>query len=150
MTGRWSAYRELCGWRIVLFNAMAAAAAFMLAGDGPDGRLIVLALGVSALACGARGLNQYQERDTDVLMPRTCCRPLCIGRLRPGDVLAFSFCCMAFGILALLLTGSVIPPLLGAAAVIWYNGLYTRLKRLTPFAVLPGAVAGIWQELMGA
>jgi protoheme IX farnesyltransferase len=140
---------ELCGLRIVFFNTLAALAGFLLAAGEADGRMVVLALGVAALACGARSLNQYQERRTDALMPRTGDRPLCSGRLRPAAALAFSICCILLGLSALLLTGSPAPPLLGAFAVAWYNGLYTGLKRLSSFAVVPGSLVGAVPPALG-
>jgi len=39
--------------------------------------------------------------------------------------------------------------LLGIFAMIWYNGAYTSLKRLTPFAVLPGSFCGAIPPVMG-
>lgn len=140
---------ELCGPRIVFLNTLAAMVGFLLASDVADGRFVILGLGVAALACGARSLNQYQERHIDALMPRTSGRPLCCGRMRPDDALVFSSFCILLGLSALLLTGSLIPPLLGAIAVAWYNGLYTTLKRHSSFAVVPGSLVGAVPPALG-
>jgi len=38
---------------------------------------------------------------------------------------------------------------LGLLALIWYNALYTPLKKKTPFAVIPGSVIGALPPLVG-
>ena len=39
--------------------------------------------------------------------------------------------------------------LLGLFALFWYNVVYTLLKKITPFAVLPGALCGALPLIMG-
>jgi protoheme IX farnesyltransferase len=36
----------------------------------------------------------------------------------------------------------IVPALLGLFNIFWYNLLYTNLKRITPFAVVPGSLTG--------
>ncbi|MDA8079452.1 MAG: UbiA family prenyltransferase [Nitrospiraceae bacterium] len=143
------AYLDLCGLKISLFASLAALTGFILSAGRPDARATALVIGVFALACGARSLNQYQELETDRLMPRTMKRPLPSGRLRPAEALLFSGCLILFGLVTLLLTGPAGAPLLGLFAVCWYNGLYTRLKRYSAFAVVPGALAGAAPPAIG-
>ncbi len=143
------AYLDLCSLRISLFASLAAFTGFMLRAGQPDARATVLAIGVFSLACGARALNQYQEQETDGLMPRTMKRPIPSGRLKPAEALFFSICMILFGMGTLLLTGSAGAPLLGLFAVCWYNGLYTHLKRYTAFAVVPGALVGAVPPAIG-
>jgi protoheme IX farnesyltransferase len=39
--------------------------------------------------------------------------------------------------------------LLGLTSFIWYNIIYTNLKRITPFAVIPGSIIGAIPPLVG-
>jgi protoheme IX farnesyltransferase len=49
---------------------------------------------------------------------------------------------MAAGFLVLLVGSNAPAAALGLLAVVWYNGIYTYLKRVTTFAAIPGAVIG--------
>jgi protoheme IX farnesyltransferase len=105
--------------------------------------------GVFLLSCGACALNQYQERSVDARMARTSRRPIPSGRIRPGQALGWALLLILSGEGLLLFTGNNAVPLLGAAAVCWYNVLYTGLKKVSAFAVVPGALVGCLPPVMG-
>ncbi|HUO77151.1 MAG TPA: protoheme IX farnesyltransferase [Thermodesulfovibrionales bacterium] len=142
-------YSELCKVRISLFSAFSALTGLLLAAREFRPEAVVLVAGVFLLACGSSALNQYQERKTDVLMPRTEGRPIPSGRMEPSHALFFSVMLISLGSLTLLLTGRAVAPVLGLLAVIWYNGLYTYLKRKSAFALIPGALVGAIPPAIG-
>jgi protoheme IX farnesyltransferase len=139
----------LCKAKISLFSSLSAAMGFVLADGGGTATLFELVTGVFALACGACALNQVQERDLDARMARTANRPIPSGRVRPENALALALFLILSGEGLLLATGSVAAALLGLAAVLWYNGLYTGLKRRSAFAAVPGALVGCLPPAMG-
>ena len=142
-------YSELCKVRISLFSAFAALTGFLLAAHEFRPEALVLIVGVFLLACGSSALNQYQERKTDALMPRTEGRPIPSGRIESSHALIFSLMLISLGSLTLLLTGKAVALLLGLLAVIWYNGLYTCLKRTSAFALIPGSLVGTIPPAIG-
>jgi len=142
-------YLELCKVRISLFSACSALTGFLLAARAFRPEALVLVAGVLLLACGSSALNQYQERKTDSLMPRTEGRPIPSGRIESFHALVFSIMLIFLGSLTLLLTGRVVVSLLGLLAVIWYNGLYTLLKKKSAFALIPGALVGTIPPAIG-
>ena len=139
----------LCRMRISLSSSLSAATGFLVARPGTGPEILPLVLGTFLLACGASALNQYQERDIDALMPRTRTRPIPSGRIHAGHALLFSLMFISSGTTALLLTGSISASLLGLAGVVWYNGLYTPMKRKTAFAAVPGALVGTITPAIG-
>ncbi len=140
---------ELSKLRIALFSALSASTGFILAGAGPATGLLTIACGVFLLACGACSLNQYQERDHDLKMNRTKMRPLPSGRIKPAHGLIFSLALIMSGFVILFLLENIVISALGLFAVIWYNGIYTFLKKKTAFAAVPGAVTGAVPPVMG-
>ncbi len=143
------AYAQLCKIRISVFSAFSAATGFLLAAPLIRGTMLSVVPGVLLLACGACALNEYQERDIDARMTRTENRPIPSGRINAFRALAFSLTCMALGVITLLLTGHIPALLLGLFAVIWYNGVYTSLKKKTAFALIPGGLVGMIPPAMG-
>src|SRR5574341_287107 len=115
---------------------------------GVSAVMMVPAAAVFLLACGSSALNQFQERKTDALMERTLQRPLPAGAMGPLHALIVSLMLMAAGLL-LLGTAGVAAVSLGLSAVLWYNGLYTWLKKKTAFAAVPGAVIGAVPPAIG-
>jgi protoheme IX farnesyltransferase len=135
--------------RISLFAAFAASAGYLLSSSRPGGDVFFPAAGVLLLASGASALNQYQERDTDALMDRTRGRPLPSGSMSPRGVLFVSAALILPGLSLLFFSGDLMCVLLGACALLWYNGLYTWLKKKTAFAVFPGALVGAVPPAIG-
>ena len=141
-------YFVLCRLPISLFATCSALTGYLLTGSVPAVAIAFLAAGVFLLACGASALNQFQERDLDAMMERTRLRPLPAGTMTSAHVLVVSMMLILAGFL-LLASLSWTAVTFGALAVLWYNGLYTRLKRTTAFAAVPGALVGALPPVMG-
>jgi heme o synthase len=110
---------------------------------------IFAVLGIFLLSSGSAALNQIQERHTDAQMKRTASRPLPSGSISLQAAYVFVILCSSAGVFFLLLTGSLMATVLGIFTLAWYNLVYTPLKRVTAFAVLPGALIGALPPLIG-
>ncbi|MCK5454976.1 MAG: protoheme IX farnesyltransferase, partial [Calditrichia bacterium] len=140
---------ELGKYRIALLVALSTLTGYVLAGGSISIHLIIPVTGIYFLALGSGALNQYQEREKDALMPRTSGRPLPAGMLSPASAALIAFSLMVFGTIILLVGTNLTAVVLGLLTVLWYNGLYTYLKRITPLAVIPGSVIGALPPLVG-
>lgn len=105
--------------------------------------------GIFLLGSASAALNQIQERHTDALMSRTASRPIPSGAITLTGATLFTVICAVSGTLLLLLTGEPLAALLGLFTLAWYNLVYTPLKRVTAFAVFPGALIGALPPLIG-
>jgi protoheme IX farnesyltransferase len=134
---------------IALMTALSALAGYALHPSRHDPvAAACLVAGVFLLSAGCSALNQVQERDVDARMERTRRRLVACGRISPRTALAIALPPILLALVLLLRTGSV-GALLGLFAFFWYNGIYTPLKRRTPFAALPGALCGALPPLIG-
>jgi protoheme IX farnesyltransferase len=141
---------ELCKVKLSLSVAFACGAGYMLASSASGVKAMIAAVaGVFLSASGCCALNQYQEKDIDALMPRTGNRPLPSGKIEPLHALFFSLALILIGECMIYIGGGLMASVFGVSAVIWYNGVYTYLKRKTAFAAVPGAFIGAIPPLIG-
>jgi protoheme IX farnesyltransferase len=115
---------------------------------GPITTLIFL-FATSALVASANTMNCWVEKEIDGLMTRTCDRPLPAGRLEPRTALILGIILVVVSLTLIGWTTNALTTSLGAIAFLTYVLVYTPLKRVTPWAVLVGAVPGALPPLMG-
>jgi protoheme IX farnesyltransferase len=140
---------ELNKVRITFAVTLTTMAGYILALNGIDTGIIMPTIGIFILACGSAVLNHIQDRDKDAIMERTSKRPIPSGKITTLGASVIAVVEIIIGS-ALIYYGSGFLALqLGILALIWYNGIYTPLKRKTAFAVVPGSVIGAIPPLVG-
>lgn len=142
-------FLELSKVKITIAVALTTGNGFLLASGRFDSNMILPIIGIFILACGSSAINHYQERDKDALMERTKNRPIPSGRISANGALFFALVLTAGGSYLLYYSSGMLAMQLGLLALLWYNAIYTPLKRKTAFAVIPGAVIGAIPPLVG-
>ncbi len=105
--------------------------------------------GTALASMGANTLNQVLEQDTDAKMQRTMSRPLPAGRMSTMEALVAGICCSIAGIAILWTLPGALAAALAAATIGAYCLVYTPMKRLSPSALLIGAVPGAMGPVIG-
>lgn len=124
-------------------------AGYVLAKGKLDQGLLLPVLGIFLLACGSSALNHFQDANRDALMVRTRNRPIPSGRVSRNGALMVALLLVVVGSILLYMGSNFIGLQLGLLALIWYNGIYTPMKRKTAFAVVPGSVIGAIPPVVG-
>ena len=140
---------DLAKIRISLLATLSTATGYLLATGKITIHMLVPTGAVFLLACGSCALNQYQDREIDQLMERTKSRPIPSGRLDPETALWISIGLIVLGSLILFSGAWDLALALGIFSVLWYNLIYTPLKRKTAFAAIPGALVGAIPPALG-
>ncbi|UCF32680.1 MAG: protoheme IX farnesyltransferase [Phycisphaerales bacterium] len=142
---------DLTKVRITFAVTLTTATGYFLAVGRADGGLVLVLVGVFLLSCGSAAFNEIQERKIDARMPRTRNRPLPAGHIQPSTALFISLLLILLGLytLASIKQNLTVLLFLAGLALLWYNGFYTYLKRVTAFAVVPGALIGAIPPVMG-
>lgn len=141
--------RQLSRTELSAMVAFSALSGYLFSAQRWEPGALLVMLAVLLLAAGCSALNQWQEQDLDARMDRTRHRPLPSGNLSANAALGFALGAISCGLLLLSLLSNLLSLLLGLLAVIWYNAIYTPLKRHTPFAAVPGAICGALPPLIG-
>ena len=142
---------ELAKVRITAAVTLTAAMGYFMFAERFTFDFVLPVFGVFLLACGSATLNHVQDARIDGLMERTRERPIPSGRIGRDWALFIAMVFLVAGFYALATVEVHVWVLLGlgALAVFWYNGVYTPLKRVTAFAIIPGSLIGALPPVMG-
>ncbi|MBA1420114.1 MAG: protoheme IX farnesyltransferase [Epsilonproteobacteria bacterium] len=129
--------------------SLSALFAYVMAKGEVGVDMLLATFAVLLVAMGVSTLNQVQEYKSDAKMERTKNRPIASGRMTPRTGLII-------GAVLILMSFILIYSLLGFTGVnifmfafIWYNAMYTPLKKKSALAVVPGAILGVIPPAIG-
>jgi len=142
-------YLELSKIKIMIPVSLTGFTGFFIFDPQISIKIILVSSGILFLAISASVLNQIQEADLDSKMERTHNRPLPSKRINPQHALLFFLCNLITGTVLIYSAGNLTAALIGLITIGWYNVIYTYAKRITAFAVFPGAVTGALPPLIG-
>lgn len=134
---------------VVLPVSLTAFTGYFLFNPEINLNIFLISFGVFLQGTAASGLNQLQEKLIDSKMERTKRRPIPTGTINPTQALLFVFFSFLAGSLLVYFAGNLAAVILGIFTLIWYNGVYTPLKKITAFAVIPGSITGAIPPVIG-
>lgn len=134
---------------ITLAVSLSALTGFILhTGSFSPGWLSLIS-GIFFLSFSSAAINQIQERRLDAMMPRTKSRPLPSGIITMPAACFIAVICGLTGASLLFVSGGLTAMLLGMLNLVLYNLVYTNLKRISIFAVVPGSLVGAVPPVIG-
>jgi len=129
--------------------SLSALFAYIMAKGEVSFDMLLATFSVLLVAMGVSTLNQVQEYKSDAKMARTKNRPIASGRMTPRTGIMIAS-------VLIVLSMALIYNLLGLTGVnlflfsfIWYNAMYTPLKKRSALAVVPGAILGVIPPAVG-
>ncbi|HJZ39180.1 MAG TPA: protoheme IX farnesyltransferase [Bacteroidales bacterium] len=140
---------ELSKFRITIAVALTTIAGYILASRSYNTGFLLPTAGIFLLACGSSVINHLQEQRTDAIMSRTRLRPLPAGKVSINFAVSLALVEVLAGSLVLFFSAGFTALFLGLFALVWYNAVYTNLKKITPHAVIPGSLIGSIPPLVG-
>lgn len=140
---------ELGKFRITSFVALSSSVGYILNRGAIEFEMILPIFGTFLLAAGSSAINHFQDRKFDALMERTKSRPIPSNRIDPISALMIGVNFILLGSVVLYMSSNSTALYLGWLAVIWYNGIYTPMKRKYAMAVVPGALIGAIPPIIG-
>lgn len=140
---------ELSKVRITFFVTLTTLFGYLCSAGKVDEKAILTAIGVFALACASSVFNHVQESATDTLMARTKNRPIPSGKISAKAALFLGIAYLLGGSVILFLFSGILSVALAWVTVVWYNIIYTPMKRRNFLAIIPGSVIGALPPVIG-
>jgi heme o synthase len=147
--GKLKHYLELSKLKIMIPVSLTGFTGYFILDPHLSLNILVLTTGILLLAISASILNQVQEAELDRKMNRTQKRPIPSLKINLLNAKLFFLANLLTGTLLVYSAGGIKAAILGLFTIFWYNGIYTYSKRITAFAVVPGAITGSLPPLIG-
>ncbi len=144
-----NSYLELCKLKIMIPVSLTGFTGYFIFDPHLTSGILIISIGVLLMAIAASVLNQVQEVELDKKMQRTQNRPLPSGKITPAGAIIFFLINLISGFVLIYAAGNLRAAVIGLITILWYNGVYTYSKRVTAFAVVPGALTGALPPLIG-
>ena len=139
---------ELTKIRITSFVTLTAIFGYICFSTELNVNFLYAVIGILLLACGSAVINHVQEYKNDALMDRTKNRPIPSGKIDVKNAIIISLAFVLAGSVLLAMNG-IIPLILGLLNLFWYNVVYTPLKKISQFAIIPGSLVGAIPPAIG-
>ena len=143
------AYLVFTKFRLSALVIVSALSGYLFVGGSDTMTLIYLLVGGTLVTAASNASNQIWERDIDKLMKRTQGRPIPTGKMTVTEGYIIVSLCLVIGTVLLYMI-NLYSALLGLFAFISYVFMYTPMKRVSPWAVLVGAIPGALPPMIGA
>jgi len=140
---------ELGKLRISISVALTTFTGYLMYSGQMEWSILWASSGIFFLSMGSAALNHYQEIGVDSKMPRTKNRPLPTRQMDKKTALHIIILFVALGTGILLLGTNLLAAFIGLLTLLWYNAIYTPLKKTTAFAVVPGSMVGALPPVAG-
>jgi protoheme IX farnesyltransferase len=134
---------------ISIMSTVSAATGFLAFSHAFTWPLLVSSLAILALAFAACALNEAQEYRLDAIMARTKSRPIPAGKISVAGAVLWSVVLGVSALATLQWLGGWVATALGLLALLWYNVIYTYLKRVSSIASVIGSVIGAIPPAIG-
>lgn len=139
----------LIKYRVSIAVSFTTITGYMVYTGSFDIQILYLLISIFLLAGGSSAMNECQECKYDALMARTQNRPIPSGKISLLNAWIISIAFTLVGLFLLYFIFNATTALLGVINLVWYNIIYTNLKRISAFAVVPGSMVGAIPALMG-
>ncbi|MGK9477195.1 protoheme IX farnesyltransferase [Melioribacter sp. OK-1-Me] len=145
----WEVFFELAKVRITAFVAMSTSVGYILYAETISWQMLIVTFGVFLMACGSSIINEIQEREKDKLMDRTKGRPLPSGRISVQAASTIAILLIIAAGIIIFYSANLTALIFSFIALIWYNIIYTPLKRVNALAIIPGSLIGAIPPVIG-
>jgi len=129
--------------------SLSALFAYIMAKGEIGGDMFLATFSVLLVAMGVSTLNQVQEYKEDSKMERTKNRPIAAGRMSPTTGIVIAAVLIVLSMLSIYSLLGFTGVNIFMFAFIWYNAMYTPLKKKSALAVVPGAILGVIPPAIG-
>jgi heme o synthase len=142
-------YLELSKLKIMIPVSLTGFTGFFIFDPHLSLNIFLVTAGILLMAISASVLNQIQEIELDKKMNRTQKRPIPARNIPISQAILFFLGNLISGTICIYSAGNLKALIIGIITLLWYNFIYTYFKRLSAFAVVPGAITGALPPLIG-